>query len=149
MLSRHSVVDITIYSVWAGTIIIFAFTWQHPAPISQPPLWVVLDLIYLGIFPSALAYLTWSYAIQRLPVYRVSIFMYLVPPVAVVIAWLVIGEIPDPIMLVGGAMAIAGIGVVQFAAKGQGKERWDRIQSAKSLTETPDQHRVGKDLSDS
>ena len=148
MLRRHSVIDLTIYSVWAGTVIMFAFIWQHPAPISRPPLWVALDLIYLGIFLSALAYLTWSYAIQRLPVYRVSTFMYLVPPVAVVIAWQVIDEIPDPIMLIGGTMAVAGIGVVQFAAKGQGTDRRDRIQPAKCMAMTPDQHCFGKDLSD-
>lgn len=69
-------------------------------------------VVYLGIFPAAAGYATWSYAQAHFGASRAAIFLYLVPPVAVAIAWFTSGETPNLLTLIGGALAILGVAVI-------------------------------------
>ena len=64
---------------------------------------------YLGIFPTAIAFSTWSYALSHTAAGRLGSLPYLAPAIAIVIGWLVLGEAPAPVAFVGGAIAIAGV----------------------------------------
>ena len=41
---------------------------------------------------------------------------YLIPPVAIVIAWLLLGEIPPALALLGGVLCIVGVIIVRTPA---------------------------------
>jgi drug/metabolite transporter (DMT)-like permease len=69
-------------------------------------------IIYMGFVPGALGYLAWSYVLSRLPSSIAGSFLYLVPPVAALIAWLVLGEVPSAISMTGGALVIGGVVIV-------------------------------------
>jgi drug/metabolite transporter (DMT)-like permease len=69
-------------------------------------------VIYLGIFPGALGYVCWAYVLSRLPAARAGVFLYLVPAFALLIAWLWLGEQPAAQALLGGALVVAGVVVV-------------------------------------
>ena len=58
------------------------------------PLPATLAVIYLGVFPGAIAYVLWSYALARMPASILSTFLYLSPALAILIAWVWIGEVP-------------------------------------------------------
>lgn len=51
-------------------------------------------------------------AIGRLPIAASTSLLYLVPPVAVLMAWLWLGEVPLPAEVLGGAVVVAGVVVV-------------------------------------
>lgn len=70
-------------------------------------------LVYLGLFPTAIGFLTWTYALSRTSAGRLGAMTYLAPPVVVLMAWLLLGEIPPPLALVGGVVCIAGVVVVR------------------------------------
>lgn len=77
------------------------------SPLRGLPAW--LATVYLGLFPSALGFVLWGYAVARLPVTIATSLLYLVPPVAVFIAFLWLGEIPYPAELWGGLVVLLGV----------------------------------------
>ena len=64
---------------------------------------------YLGMFPSALGFMLWGYAVGNLPVATSTSLLYLVPAVAIGISFFWLGEIPLPIELIGGLVVIVGV----------------------------------------
>lgn len=73
--------------------------------------------IFLGIFPAALGYFTWSIAQEHLGAARAANFLYLVAPMASVIAFFWAGETPSQITILGGAIAIAGVATVNLKGR--------------------------------
>ena len=70
-------------------------------------------LIYLGLFPTAIAFTTWAFALSRTPAGRLGATTYLVPPVAIVMGWLLLGEAPPPLAIAGGVLCIAGVAIAR------------------------------------
>lgn len=70
-------------------------------------------IVYLGVFPTAIAFTTWAFALNRTTAGRLGSTTYLVPPVAIGMAALILGETPPPLALVGGALCIAGVVVAR------------------------------------
>ena len=73
-------------------------------------------LVYLGLVPTAIAFGTWAYALARVPAGRLGVTTYLVPPLAVLGAWPLLGETPPPLALAGGALALAGVALTRRRA---------------------------------
>ncbi len=68
---------------------------------------------FLGIFCSGLAYIAWYDGLKALPASQVGAFLYIEPLVAVIVAWLVLGEYLLPVTLIGGAIILLGVRLVQ------------------------------------
>ena len=66
-------------------------------------------LVYLGIFPTAVAFTTWAYALSHTTAGRLGSTTYLVPALAILMGWALLGEAPAPLALLGGVVAIAGV----------------------------------------
>lgn len=68
-------------------------------------------LLYLGLVPTALAFSTWAYALTRMDAGRLGVTTYAVPPITIALAWLLLGEIPHYLAVVGGAICLVGVGI--------------------------------------
>jgi drug/metabolite transporter (DMT)-like permease len=73
---------------------------------------VTLTMVYLGVFPTAVAYVTYAYAFSRMDASVAASFLYLVPVLAYLIAWGWIGETPSLMSVVGGVIVLAGVFLV-------------------------------------
>jgi drug/metabolite transporter (DMT)-like permease len=71
-----------------------------------------LAVAYLGVFPTVVAYATAAYVFSRLPASRAVTLEYLFPPVAIVIAYLWLGEVPSALSVIGGVVALVGVALV-------------------------------------
>jgi len=116
-LRHYSALEFTAYAIWAGTVpmLFFAPGLVRQFPVAAPS--ATLAVVYLGVFPAAVAYVLWSYALSRMPASLLSTFLYLSPVLAMFIAWVWIGEVPAPLTIIGGLVAIVGVVIVQ--TKGQ------------------------------
>lgn len=71
-------------------------------------------VVYLGVFPTAIAFTTWAYALRRLGAGRTSATTYLVPAIAVLLSWALLGETPTAIGFAGGALCLAGVAITRM-----------------------------------
>jgi drug/metabolite transporter (DMT)-like permease len=71
-----------------------------------------IGIAFLGIFCSGLAYIAWYDALKRLTTAQTGVFLYIEPLVAVVVAFLVLSEAIRPASLIGGAIIIFGVWLV-------------------------------------
>ena len=67
----------------------------------------------IAVAPMALGFLTWGYALARTTAGRMGSMTYLVPPIAIVLGWLLLGEAPPALAIVGGAICLAGVAVAR------------------------------------
>jgi drug/metabolite transporter (DMT)-like permease len=65
--------------------------------------------VYLGVFPTALAFTTWAFALAHTGAGRMAATTYLVPPVSILLGWLLLSESPPALALAGGAVCLAGV----------------------------------------
>jgi len=66
-------------------------------------------LLFLGVFPTSIAFTTWAYALARGSAGRVAATAYLVPPITIVMSWAILGEVPRAIAVMGGALCLVGV----------------------------------------
>jgi drug/metabolite transporter (DMT)-like permease len=79
-------------------------------------------MIYLGLFPTAIGFTTWAFALGRTTAGRLGSTTYLIPPIVIVMSMLLLGEVPPPVAIVGGVLCIGGVVV----ARSRGMVRWRR-----------------------
>lgn len=116
-LERYTAIEFTSYSIWAGTLFMMPFAPGLVRQLPEAAPAATLAVVYLGVFPAALAYVAWTYAMSRAPASLVSPFLYASPVLAIAIAWVWLQEVPTALSFVGGALAVAGVVIVN--AKGR------------------------------
>ncbi len=109
LLNKYTPIEFTSYAIWAGTLFLFFLAPQSILSVIDAPLKPTLAIIYMGIFPGAIAYLAWSYIISQIPASRAGSYLAIIPVVALFIAWLWLGEIPTLIAFLGGAVVFVGV----------------------------------------
>jgi drug/metabolite transporter (DMT)-like permease len=68
-------------------------------------------MVYLGVVPTAIAFMTWAYALARTTAGRMGSTTYLVTPIAILMGWAILGETPPGLAYLGGALCLAGVAI--------------------------------------
>ncbi|MEX5626587.1 DMT family transporter [Pseudomonas marginalis] len=122
---RYSPLTMACYMVWAGTLMLCVNLPGLPAAVVQAPLAENVAVLVLGIFPSALAYLAWGYVLKHVEVSRASVAMYLIPPVAMVMAATLLGEHIAVQVMLGAVIVLASVAAISLEG------RWWSVVQAK------------------
>ncbi|WP_394826113.1 DMT family transporter [Pendulispora albinea] len=117
---RHaSALQVTTFGCMVGAICCLPFAGSLLSQIGRAPLSATCNMIYLGIFPTAVAFTTWAYALARTTAGRLGATTYIVPALVVVMSWAVLGEVPRALAFAGGLLCLAGVVV----SRGRGTKR--------------------------
>lgn len=122
VLKKYDAIDVTTYTIWSGTLTLLIFSPQLVHDIQHASLASTLSVIYLGIFPGGIAYMTWSYVLSAMPASRAVSFLYFMPVIATLLGWAWLGEVPVILSFVGGLVALAGVWIVNHSYKSQKSE---------------------------
>jgi drug/metabolite transporter (DMT)-like permease len=109
LFARNSMVGVTAFTFFAGTLATLPFGWQLPQALQTAPWSHIAALLWLGISPTFIGYLAWNAALRRASASQVSSFIYFSPPIAVLIGWLWLGERPGMLTLIGGVITVGGV----------------------------------------
>jgi drug/metabolite transporter (DMT)-like permease len=113
VLARHAALDVTLVACLVGTVACLPFAPRLVDELGDAGPGPILWLVYLGAFPTAIAFTTWAYALSRTTAGRMGALTYLVPPLAVVLGWVLLGETPPGVALAGGALCLAGVALTR------------------------------------
>ncbi len=106
---RYSQLAVVTYQFLFGTVALIPFTffesWQWQAIDSL----IILHLLYLGLFCSALANYLYVYAMGILGVSSASFFINLIPVIAVFSGFVVLQEQVSSLQILGGAVILCSV----------------------------------------
>ena len=115
LFDRYRPIEVAAFATWAGTLPMLVFVPGVVADVAAAGAPALLATIYIGVFPSAVAYTIFAFALSRAPVTMVAAALYMVPVFSLIASWLLVGEVPGPLTVVGGAVAIGGIVLLNVA----------------------------------
>jgi len=114
LFKRHNPLAVAAWNMVIGALALSPFLASGLAQAAVADAHGLFAVIYLGIVPSLIAYASWAVALSRLPASRASNFLYCVPPVATLMGFFWLGEAPGLLGIVGGALALIGVAVVNL-----------------------------------
>ncbi|MET7365131.1 DMT family transporter [Streptomyces sp. NPDC005566] len=115
---RHgSALQITTFGCLIGTVACLPFSGVLVSEVADAPVSATLNMVYLGVFPTALAFTTWAYALARTTAGRMGATTYAVPALVVLMSWLLLDEVPALLTVAGGLLCLAGVAVSRTRAR--------------------------------
>ncbi|GAA1916511.1 DMT family transporter [Nocardioides lentus] len=109
LLGDLSALEVTFWFYVVGTVTCLPWTLELVDVVGRTSAADLGWWLYLGVVPSALAFLTWAYALSSSDAGSFAMTTFLVPFVTALLAWLTLGEVPPAMAFVGGALCIAGV----------------------------------------
>ena len=107
-LSRDDSVTVTWAGILVGALVSLVFAPGLVDEVAAAPVEMTLQVVYLGVVPTAIAFNLWGYALKFLPAGLLSSSSLVVPAVVVLLAWVALGEVPPPLAAAGGVLCLAG-----------------------------------------
>jgi drug/metabolite transporter (DMT)-like permease len=131
LLSRASALHITWLACLIGTVVCLPFAPQLIDEVGSATTSSLAWMVYLGTFPTAVAFTTWAYALSRTTAGRMGATTYLVPSIAILLGWAMLGETPELLAILGGAISLVGVVIARRTAlPGLRSRSTNRLQSA-------------------
>jgi len=117
LLARVSALQITWLAATVGALVCLPFAGVLLSQLPHARADVIGWMAYLALGPMALGFLTWGYALSRTTAGRMGSTTYLIPPIAILLGWLLLGEAPPLLAIVGGGLCLAGVSIARSRAR--------------------------------
>ena len=109
VLARVPALEVTFFGCLIGTVCCLPFAGGLLRVIRDGPADSLWWIAYLGVFPTAIAFYTWAYALTAMTASSLGVTTYLVPPITVLLGWLFLSEGPPLLAVLGGALSLFGV----------------------------------------
>ena len=105
--------------IWFGTLSLSAYAMPLWHQLLQASWSTMLAGIYLGIFPGAIGYICWTYALKVIPASKAASYLFSLPIIATLLGWAILDEVPLLMTIIGGSIAVSGAFLVRIKPQRQ------------------------------
>ncbi len=120
----YGTVTSTAYTIIFGTMPMLFWFPETYNFISESSNEIKLTYLWLALFPTALGYLTWTYSVGFFGANKASLFLYLIPPVSIILNFLWYDKHPSIITILGGLIIILSVFLTLFFQQNINKTRY-------------------------
>ena len=113
LLNHNSAFTITWLACTIGAVACLPFAPQLIHEVARADAGSIAWAVYLGVFPTAIGFSCWAYALARTSAGRMGATTYAVPPIAILLGWLFLGDVPPVLAFVGGVLCLGGVAVTR------------------------------------
>jgi len=139
---RHaSALQVTTFGCLIGALACAPFSGALVSEVADAPVRSTLCVLYLGVFPTALAFTTWAYALARSTAGRMSATTYIVPALVVLMSWILLSEVPGWLSFAGGVICLVGVAISR-GRPGRGRPAGELKPAATPTTESAEVSRA-------
>lgn len=118
LLKDYSALQVSTFSIFAGTLMLTIFLPTSVREVRNAMPILLLYILILGIFSSAIAYLAWSKAFSKAKhASTVSNYMFITPFLTTLLGFLITKEIPDWSTIFGGTIILLGLFIFNFGER--------------------------------
>lgn len=118
---KLSLLNFTTWQMFLGALVLCLLAWLVP---SKPIQWTgefIWGLAYSVLLASSVAWLLWQTVVRNLPTSVAGLSSLLVPLTAILLAWLLLQEVPSYLELLGIGCIMLGLLVVRPGSRKSGK----------------------------
>ena len=119
----YGTITSTAYTIIFGTMPLLFWFPQTYDFIYQSSNEIKLTYLWLALFPTALGYLTWTYSVGTYGANKASLFLYLIPPVSIILNFLWYEKNPSLITIVGGFIILLSVFLTLFFQQNKNKSQ--------------------------
>ena len=113
LVARLPAIQVTWVACAVGTVTCLPFSGDLVAEVQSASAADLGWVVYLGVFPTAIAFSTYAFALSHMSAGNLSVTTYLVPPITVLMSWVVLAEAPPLMAYVGGALCLVGVAITR------------------------------------
>ena len=118
LIERHGGVLVMAYATLLGSapVVVISLPAGLAVDWSQVGAWIWVGALWASLVSAFLGWMVWGWVNAVRGVARTAPLMYLMPPVAGVVAWVLTGERYGAVKLGGAALTLAGVALAQFGS---------------------------------
>jgi drug/metabolite transporter (DMT)-like permease len=113
VLRRVPALQVTWLGCLIGTVACLPFAGDLVRDLATAPDLQILGVVYLGLVPTALAFSTWAYALSHTSAGKLGVTTFAVPPITILLGWLLLDEVPPMLAILGGALSLVGVAIAR------------------------------------
>jgi drug/metabolite transporter (DMT)-like permease len=113
LVARLSGIQVTWVACTVGALACLPFAGSLARDTAAASASEIAWVVYLGLFPTAIAFSTYAFALSSMSAGNLSVTTYLVPPITVLMSWVLLSEVPPTLAYVGGALCLVGVALAR------------------------------------
>jgi drug/metabolite transporter (DMT)-like permease len=113
LMVRLPAVQVTWLACTVGAISCLPFAGDLVSQVQDAPASSTWWLVYLGVFPTAIAFTTYGFALKHMSASNLGVTTYLVPPITIGMGVVFLSEAPPTMAYLGGVLALVGVAVAR------------------------------------
>ncbi|MEU3415430.1 DMT family transporter [Streptomyces sp. NPDC006658] len=112
LLGRYTSTEFNAFVTVLGTLMTLPYLGRLGHEVDAASAGSIAVVVYLGLFPAAVAYVLWNYAMTRLSVSTTTSALYALPFLTLVVSLLLLHTLPTALGLAGGLVSLIGAALV-------------------------------------